>query len=352
MKIFFKKIGLFMLPILLFVTVDVFVLPHTFWTYRFWEGISYHKDLLIYGKFYQNQSLEMWERGDLSDGVDSAIYSMNRWVTDEYGFRNDTFIKTPDVILLGDSFVVGTGLDQSQILSSQLSSLFMDELNVYNMAPAPLRTFDIMLKKGLIEKPDFLVYEFVEEMFPEPFVPYTSEKYDHIKVPVSTWINRSKLNLAWDKLSRMHWAYYLMNQLLNKKIKYERLGDVYFYKGSNYQPSNRRGRMYILNSIKGYQDYCVQNGIELIVMPLPLKETIYFEGLGRPELLHNLKTIHAGLDCLGINNVNVFEEMLVRGEEYYLKQDTHWNEKGVGLAARLLRNELEHINGHEFNSEQ
>ncbi|UCS91931.1 hypothetical protein KZP23_14490 [Echinicola marina] len=340
MKVFFKKIGLLMIPALLLGIVDVFVLPHTFWTYRFWEGISYHKDLLTYGKFYQSQSLVMCERGDLSDGVDSISYSLNEWITDEYGFRNDEFIGKPDIVLLGDSFVVGTGLDQSELLSKQLSRLFGDRIKVYNMAPVPLRTLDIMVKKGLIEKPDILVYEFVEEMFPEPFVPYLSGKYDAIKVPISAWVNASQINMIWDKLIRLHWVHYFQHKILDEKLQYPNIGDMYFYKGEAYRPFDENGRLQTLKSLKGYQEYCEQNGIELIVMPLPLKETVYFEDIQRPDLPQYLEGIHAGLDSLGIHHIKVLEAMLERGGEYYQKQDTHWNAEGVSLAAELLKNKI------------
>ncbi|WP_215225799.1 alginate O-acetyltransferase AlgX-related protein [Echinicola shivajiensis] len=344
MKAFFiKKIGVFLIPVIFLGCVEVFVLPHTFWTHRFWEAISYQKDMLTYGQFYQSQSLEMLERGDLSDGADSAIYSLNSWITDEYGFRNDYFIKNPDIILLGDSFIVGTGLNQSQILSNQLTRLYNGQIKVYNMAPVPLRTFDIMLKKGLVEKPDILVYEFAEKLFPETFVPYTSGKYDMIKVPVTNWINEYQLNLVWDKISRVHWAYFLRHKLFEEKPVYPKLKDQYLYKGENYKIFNNQDKIHSLTSLIGYKDYCDNQGIKLIVMPIPTKETVYNKVLQKSDFPKYLNGIHAGLDCLGINNINVLKVMLEEDGEYYQRQDTHWNEYGVDLAAGLLKDKIEEI---------
>ena len=56
-----------------------------------------------------------------------------KFITDKYGFRNDRYeIDNAEIILIGDSFIIGTGTTQAKIPANQLSDI--SSLNVASLA--------------------------------------------------------------------------------------------------------------------------------------------------------------------------------------------------------------------------
>jgi hypothetical protein len=82
--------------------------------------------------------------------------------TDEYGFRNDRKLKDAQLILVGDSFIVANGTDQSQMPSVWLEKF--SGVNVANVAyPGKPQVYERLLQNVLGElKPNasFLVFYF------------------------------------------------------------------------------------------------------------------------------------------------------------------------------------------------
>ena len=54
------------------------------------------------------------------------------FITDKLGYRNRKLFKSPDLILVGDSFIVGNGVTQNEILSEQLS--IKNDIDVYSLS--------------------------------------------------------------------------------------------------------------------------------------------------------------------------------------------------------------------------
>lgn len=88
-----------------------------------------------------------------------------------------------------------------------------------------------------------------------------------------------------------------------------------------------------------------ERGVSLVVLLVPEKEQIYIRALPEeerqalaqgPELL---AAIEGGLKAAGVSVVNlmpVFQEATARGEQLYWRDDTHWNDAGIRLAAEEL----------------
>ena len=100
--------------------------------YRPWEKVA-HSDG---SGFKQNQKITMLAYGDLA--FESGIMSLRvprkiAFTTDKWGFRNEVSNILPDVVVIGDSFVAGAGLDDSETLTSQLNKLLGPGV-VYNRA--------------------------------------------------------------------------------------------------------------------------------------------------------------------------------------------------------------------------
>jgi len=125
--------------------------------FRPWELLY---DPEIY-RFEPNESLSMKSIGDL--GRESWIRARQierdvAFTTDEWGFRNPTRIEEPEVVILGDSFVVGSGLTDDETISVRLSERLGTP--VYNFGTEILDSLRIYLQEERFERkpPKILVY--------------------------------------------------------------------------------------------------------------------------------------------------------------------------------------------------
>ncbi|MDY0150333.1 MAG: hypothetical protein RBT03_09655 [Kiritimatiellia bacterium] len=106
----------------------------------------------------------------------------------------------------------------------------------------------------------------------------------------------------------------------------------------------------IVQTVASVAEGLRDRGITLVVLLVPEKEQIHAralpleqqQALARgPELL---AAITAGLTSNGIPTVNllpVFEAATARGQRLYWRDDTHWNDAGIRLAAEELWREVE-----------
>lgn len=110
----------------------------------------------------------------------------------------------------------------------------------------------------------------------------------------------------------------------------------------------------VVPAILDFRDRLDARGIELVVIPVPGKASVYPEmltcratALGQPLGAHTRK-IMAQLDEAGVEVVDLFE-VFARAKagrapndntRYYLRQDTHWSPEAVRLAAKATAEKL------------
>ncbi|MGI6419491.1 MAG: alginate O-acetyltransferase AlgX-related protein [Thermoguttaceae bacterium] len=109
-----------------------------------------------------------------------------------------------------------------------------------------------------------------------------------------------------------------------------------------------------VSAILDFRDQLRARGIQLLVVPVPGKASVYPEMLterapapGQPLAGHT-RNIIAQLEEAGVAVVDLFEvfDRAKRGEEpggktkYYLPQDTHWSPEGMRLAAEATARKL------------
>ena len=99
-----------------------------------------------------------------------------------------------------------------------------------------------------------------------------------------------------------------------------------------------------LRIVRQFRDGLAERGIQLLVMPVPGKASVYPDRLsgryeGRIEAFRSPTREFIGeLRAAGIEVVDLFarfRELRESGEELYLAQDTHWTPRGAELAAEL-----------------
>ncbi len=84
------------------------------------------------------------------------------WITDEIGYRNNKFIEDPDVLLIGDSFILGSSLSQDSTLTNLLMAKFNYKLKFYNLAPASFIDFKVLFDNKIIKKPKLIIFSMGE----------------------------------------------------------------------------------------------------------------------------------------------------------------------------------------------
>ena len=166
MKKFLLMLLAFVAPVILLMVVENFIPPNTF-TFRPWEALKFSTKVATYCQFYPNQSLEMDAVGDLRHHTNKAVHRTERWVTDKLGYRNDAFIEQADVLIIGDSFIAGTGLTQDDLLSNKLHRKMGKDFKVYNMAPSSFTKFDYFLRLGIVKRPKLIIFVMVERHLPD-----------------------------------------------------------------------------------------------------------------------------------------------------------------------------------------
>jgi hypothetical protein len=120
--------ALLSLPFLVLLLLEVLVLPIDFFTFRVWEAALATPPYRYPSPFYPNLHIKKnKEFGDRYRAGDPSMVQAKpvEWFTDAYGWRNRRQVETQeryDVVVLGDSNIVGSFLDQKDTLSEVLSA--------------------------------------------------------------------------------------------------------------------------------------------------------------------------------------------------------------------------------------
>jgi lysophospholipase L1-like esterase len=103
-------------------------------------------------------------------------------------------------------------------------------------------------------------------------------------------------------------------------------------------------------AIVAFRDALQARGIHLLVVPMPVKASVYPEQLARhargadPPVYAHTHALIAELVREGVQTVDLFTVFRVAraetAEQLYLRQDTHWTPEGMALAARTVAERL------------
>ena len=112
-----------------------------------------------------------------------------------------------------------------------------------------------------------------------------------------------------------------------------------------------------LSAIIAFRDQLARKGIRLLVVPMPVKPSVYPDKLTRRVLAggqsfssHTLELI-SKLRAAGVEVANLFETFrelreknsLSESEPYYLVRDTHWSGKAVIIAAEEVAEQIRRL---------
>jgi alginate O-acetyltransferase complex protein AlgJ len=338
MKKFLLKVFVFLLTPVLSLLIIGASLPINFFTYRTWEAISFKTNVSSYAPFYPNTILNMIGVGDLCHHSSFSIAKKEYWITDKYGFRNDKFDNSPDIVIIGDSFIAGTSLSQDETISNQLINL-NKKLVVYNMAPSSISTLDYYLKTRKINKPRIIIYSMVERNLPNPIKIYQSNFFKETFKNVIEFGNFNEYLDRAFKFSFIKWLTARFHDSKGSGIPSKENSHMFFLQGSSQKHSaddlNESARVII-----SYKKYCDSLGVDFLFLPMPDKESVYFELVPfdkQPQYLSQLDSILNTAHVSTINTLEIYNEYRKTSNSLlYHYDDTHWNAN----ATRIISKEI------------
>src|SRR4030067_1834623 len=162
MRKLLAKFTLFLLPFVLAIGIELFVLPIDFFTFRVWEAIVVMKHRNRFsGHFYPNIEITKIEEGDLAPHTRFVIKKKVRWMTDRYGYRKrDTDLKKHKIVIIGESNIAGSSLTQEEILSEVLEGQL--KVSVYPYAPVGGINSFLKDDRFIENSPDIVIFARIE----------------------------------------------------------------------------------------------------------------------------------------------------------------------------------------------
>jgi alginate O-acetyltransferase complex protein AlgJ len=361
MKKFVFKLSLFLGPFLVALALELFVLPIDFFTFRVHEALVVRKFRnILEGNFYPNRNLIKEEEGDLGHHTKYTFKRTVQWITDSHGYRKKESGRLEyDVVIIGQSETFGASLTQKEMLSEMLEEQL--HLGVYPFAPAGVSSF-LKERRFILYPPKIVIVTSMERaIFLLPparirsgenwgFLASVEDRIETMRE--NRWVQ--SIGVFLDRLYKMNMVRYLKASLERKFSGGGRFGStwvdtrygtIFFLEGAKANrevPEKEMDRA--VRTIKGYEDVFKSRGIRFIFLPIPNKETIFYEALGtrRPVFL---KRLVRRLRELGVETVDAQQAFEKAFQEdsvlLYQRDDSHWNANGVRIAADLLRQLIE-----------
>ena len=340
MKKFLIKILFFISPVVLWVLFEGFS-PVDLFTYRPWEAIVF-KTRMGNGKcFYPEMQISMTSVGDLCHHTPWEVKKYETWTTDALGYRNDSVITSPDIIIIGDSFITGSGLVQDSTLVNLIETLSDNTATAYAIAPGIFQDYTDFYNAGTFKKPKLLVFSIVERHVPPVYDPSAVKKQGMMKKVLNT-LEKYHLNKFIDRLFKMNSIEWAKSRLLGYTgigVPGKEGSRMFFLTGKALQHNDEE--LYsTLEAVQTYKNYCDSLGIDFLFLPIPDKESVYYENVPfekQPDYLFQLDSLVKANNINTINVLKIFNEYRSGSRELlYHLDDTHWNALGVNLTAEAV----------------
>jgi hypothetical protein len=295
-----------------------------------------------------------------------------RFYTDSLGFRNRHDYRGESIVLFGDSFVVGNGTDQFDILSEVLNEKY--GLDVYNAGMSGavgeyLDRFRLMERtygKGfravflIFEGNDFpcesgsVTAESLQLRNEQPALHgLLAERYPRA-LALATYVPEQVRQLesyrfffGLTRRAMFRLGLYGRGDL---SVIVKRVGpyDMGFWTHYIKQSTLRQACEWdpVFSGLKE-----IANRVDLIVF-IPTKYRVYFPYLGLGQELPNAQWDYLNdfARSIGVRAVNLTQplaaesaKLLEEGQYTFWRDDTHWNPHGIAVGARVIAEELRNV---------
>jgi len=282
-----------------------------------------------------------------------------RYKTDSMGFRNDADYHNEPVLLVGDSFIAGSGNTQEDLLSAQLERDC--GLPAYNLAfPGELHSY-VRYVQGFFRTHDSkaraLVFLFEGNDFPpgQP-QPAAAAPPKPDPPPSAFHIARKEWQQSFKELLVYRYAFSLYH-LLNKRLRPQNYSQVTVIKlrgPNNLSMGFMDGYIRVTRRASYHGDAEFLPKLARIkehlagIFFIPTKFRVYYDLLDlepRPPLPDaHWPYVQEQARRLGVRCVNLTgplqeesRRLLPEGQLTFWKDDSHWNKNGMAVAARAIQ---------------
>ncbi|MBF0312081.1 MAG: hypothetical protein HQK52_01625 [Oligoflexia bacterium] len=351
MKKLILKTLLFLSPFILFIGLDLFILPEDFFHYRQLETLYVIKmsDKLP-GPYYPNRIITRSVEGALGYRTPFAVKETVTWITDRYGYRTkDRDLNHYDIVIVGESDIYAEKTDQENLLSVVLENEL--HASVYPLAPSSdeLKNKFLSLKR-FHDNPPKLVILARNERYITSLKDFLNlrppQNNQYIDLPL---INNNLLLQYYLLLDRFHKSNMLnyiksrSRELTGTRPMYPHVNDELFFDGKSILERIETVDINYVHDIaltlKKYKESLNSLGIEFIFLPIPIKENILFAKLGIPTQPQFLRKLITELNSMGVTTIDtqkIFEESTKQSSAVFHKDDNHWNATGIKVVSRDL----------------
>ena len=352
-SVFVKKLFLISLPFVVIAVLQLY-LPLDLFCFRSWEALKPYRgtDLLIFdlaGPFYPSVTLRKVEEGDLGRHTRYAQKKSVTWTTDNYGYRVHDSVKPPyEIVVIGDSNIVGSGLDSRDMLSARLTDALREA--VYPLAPSNFNTF-LTDPRFVKHPPKLVLCSSIERE-----IPYLKLLDQHAELKPeknggSLKQLKQRIKIKCNILMRKHFYTYLLSRAESKTpYRYEKNGMLFYQGDVANKPVNPESQRRAVEAVLSYYNYCRERGISFIFIPIPNKESIYWDYLPTAQYPLFLESFIRDLrqnSIPVIDTLKIYREARQRYIEIYFHDDSHWNANGVELVKNALVTEIKTLSGHD-----
>jgi SGNH hydrolase-like domain, acetyltransferase AlgX len=325
--------------------------------FRPWELVKQRDGFL----FQPGRRVEMDEIGDL--GYKSWVRALQHprhvtFTTDSRGFRNPREMQRPEVVVLGDSYVVGVGVSDRDTLSEQLSARL--GVDVYNYGLGIGGTPQLFLADDRFQRspPRLLIYAPVQRMLrPRPLLlpggrwpdrkpaPGLARRWAALDESVEAFFAGLNRDNGLAVLARYGWGglrYRLFGWPSTIVVDGTRVLVLTIEEQSLDVPASERDPGGAVRSLVDLHALLARRGIELLFCPIFEAATIYADlyppearaRIQRPSLLD---VVIGEARRNGVRTVDLRPGFRLQRFPYlFLSDDSHWNPRAIGLAAEAI----------------
>ena len=326
--------------------------------YRDHEMLTYVEERTGLLKYFPNANIKLIQPyGDLyamSHMGEKESRSVD-FVTDSLGFRNENEYENEKFILVGDSFVVGNGNSQKDILSSQLRRDF--DIGTYNVAyPGNIVDYYKSVARFRTIKgvsPRILLFIFEGNDFEDTiFDGNTKYEPQTLKEGIEIFYKNSDIYRFFD------YSINLIKKERNKLNQPSTVNTELVFQGSVKAIPVLFFKPYIevvkrkktTHKLSGFEESMgsMKGQIEYVFF-IPDKYRVYYNNISTTGNLPNAQWEYLKSICekLNIPIVNLTQPLieeaatlLADGRFVYWRDDTHWNKYGISVAARIVAEKI------------
>lgn len=318
-------------------------------------------------KYLPNMNIEMVQPfGDLyaigsqNEHLDEIVEARDIiFTTDSLGYRNQKFQSEPNYLLIGDSFIVGNGTSQYEILSEQLEKILGEK--IYNLGyPGYPQNYENTLKENEIfktNKKNIILFYFEGNDFWLPIdlnkevktlsrIKSIIQKLETYKSNylLSIYPNNFQFVRLINRKGQKSYAdiYHLLtnyrniphkSKIMTEEIFGEKVGFLRLY--------NEISEAEVLETYI-WDDADLIKSIKYVVF-IPTKYRVYHD-LDRNLPLEILRKGYEEFSVEVIDLTHVLRSAAMEQGKYgkfvYWRDDTHWNGIGIGAVANYLAGTL------------